>query len=213
MSKLKIPAGFKVELWASGLPGGRAMALGDDGKKVYLGTRIIGRVYEVNERDGKRTVAVIVEKAHPTIGVAFKDGPLGVFAINKVLRYDNIEGEPESPTQDLTAKPSTCRPTSTHNWKYSRSGRTRRSTSRSARRATSASTNWSHGKIRCYNPDGSGKQMTAPGVRNWWASAASEEQGALGSPTTVATGWAKKAPTTSSTRCPANLSANFGFPG
>ncbi|HWN06870.1 MAG TPA: hypothetical protein VNO53_06870, partial [Steroidobacteraceae bacterium] len=47
VSKLKLPAGFKAELWASGLPGGRAMALSDDGKKVYVGTRVIGRVYEI----------------------------------------------------------------------------------------------------------------------------------------------------------------------
>ena len=43
VNKLKVPAGFKVELWASGLPGGRAMALSEDGKKVYVGTRVIGR--------------------------------------------------------------------------------------------------------------------------------------------------------------------------
>src|SRR5688572_30726748 len=44
VSKLKVPAGFKVEIWASGLPGGRAMAASEDGKKIYLGTRTIGRV-------------------------------------------------------------------------------------------------------------------------------------------------------------------------
>src|ERR1700752_494635 len=47
VDKLQVPAGFKVELWASGLPGGRAMALSEDGKKVYVGTRVIGRVYEI----------------------------------------------------------------------------------------------------------------------------------------------------------------------
>lgn len=33
IDKLKPPKGFKVELWASGLPGGRAMALTEDGKE------------------------------------------------------------------------------------------------------------------------------------------------------------------------------------
>ena len=56
VDKLKAPPGFKVELWASGLPGGRAMALSDDGKKVYLGTRALGRVYEVTDTGDKRTV-------------------------------------------------------------------------------------------------------------------------------------------------------------
>src|SRR5688572_29559657 len=44
VSKLKLPAGFKVALWASGLPGARAMAASEDGKKIYVGTRAIGRV-------------------------------------------------------------------------------------------------------------------------------------------------------------------------
>src|SRR5688572_32652034 len=59
VNKLKVPAGFKVELWASGLPGGRAMALSSDGKKVYVGTRVIGRVYEVTDEGSKRAVRVV----------------------------------------------------------------------------------------------------------------------------------------------------------
>src|SRR5688572_27733176 len=43
VDRLKVPAGFKVELWATGLPGGRAMTLSDDEKKVWVGTRGIGR--------------------------------------------------------------------------------------------------------------------------------------------------------------------------
>src|SRR5919201_5255423 len=54
ISKLKLPAGFKAEIWASGLPGGRAMAVSEDGKKVYVGTRVIGRVYEVTDEGQKR---------------------------------------------------------------------------------------------------------------------------------------------------------------
>ena len=49
LDKLKLPRGFKAEVWATGVVGGRAMAVSDDGKKVYLGTRGIGRVYEVTD--------------------------------------------------------------------------------------------------------------------------------------------------------------------
>src|SRR5262249_47469947 len=51
IDKLKVPEGFKVELWAHGLPGGRAMARGDKGK-LYVGTRAIGRVYEITDQGG-----------------------------------------------------------------------------------------------------------------------------------------------------------------
>src|SRR6202008_2315134 len=73
LSKLKLPKGFKAELWASGLPGGRAMALSEDGKKVYVGTRVIGRVYEVTDAGDKRTVRGGVDRRTQPSGVAFKD--------------------------------------------------------------------------------------------------------------------------------------------
>ena len=41
VNKIKLPKGFKAELWASGMPGARAMAEGDKGK-IYIGTRGIG---------------------------------------------------------------------------------------------------------------------------------------------------------------------------
>ncbi|MFM7531527.1 MAG: hypothetical protein ACKO5J_03365 [Rubrivivax sp.] len=44
LDRLKVPPGFRLELWAHGLPGGRAMARADNGK-IYVGTRGIGRVY------------------------------------------------------------------------------------------------------------------------------------------------------------------------
>ena len=55
LDKLKLPKGFKAEVWATGMVGGRAMAFGDSGKKIYMGTRGIGRVYEVTDEGDKRT--------------------------------------------------------------------------------------------------------------------------------------------------------------
>src|SRR6267378_2095704 len=91
---IKLPAGFKAELWAHGLPGARAMARGAKGK-IYVGTRQIGRVYEVTDRGGKRTVRVVAEKLLQPAGVAFADGSLYVAAIDKMLRYDGIEDKPD----------------------------------------------------------------------------------------------------------------------
>ncbi len=48
IDKLKVPKGFKLEVWASGMPGARAMVRGDKGK-IYIGTRGLGRVYEVTD--------------------------------------------------------------------------------------------------------------------------------------------------------------------
>ena len=94
ISKLKLPRGFKAEVWATGTVGGRAMAVSEDGKKVYLGTRAIGRVYEVSDDGSKRTVRVVVDKLTQPAGVAMNKGSLYVFAIDKVLRYDGIASNP-----------------------------------------------------------------------------------------------------------------------
>jgi len=166
VSKLKVPAGFKVELWASGLPGGRAMALSDDGKKVYLGTRVIGRVYEVTDAGDKRTVRVVVDKLTQPAGVAFKDGALYVFAIDKVLKFDGIAGNPNAQPQDLTAKFDLPKEQH-HNWKYIAFGPDGKLyvPFGSPCNICEPPTN-EYGQIRRYNADGSGKEVIARGVRN-----------------------------------------------
>jgi glucose/arabinose dehydrogenase len=166
VNKLKLPAGFKVEVWASGFPGGRAMALSDDGKKVYLGTRIIGRVYEVTDEGDKRTVRVVVDKLTQPAGVAFKDGALYVFAIDKVLKFDGIASNPNAQPVDMTAK-FDLPPEQHHNWKYVAFGPDGKlyvpfgSPCNICEPPTKE-----YGQIRRYNPDGSGKEVLATGIRN-----------------------------------------------
>jgi glucose/arabinose dehydrogenase len=166
VDKLKVPKGFKVELWASGLPGGRAMALSGDGKKVYLGTRVIGRVYEVTDAGDKRTVRVVVDKLTQPAGVAFKDGSLWVMAIDKVLRYDGIEKNPKVQPVDLTAKFDLPKEQH-HNWKYIAFGPDGKlyvpfgGPCNICEPPTKE-----YAQIRRYNPDGSGKEVIATGIRN-----------------------------------------------
>ncbi len=118
LDKIKLPAGFKAEVWSHGHPGGRTMVMGDKGT-MFMGTRVIGRVYAITKKDGKREVKTLLSGLTQPNGLAFKDGSLYVFAINKVLRYDNIEANLDNPGTpvDLTDKynlPDTIH----HNWKY-----------------------------------------------------------------------------------------------
>jgi len=165
VSKLKAPRGFKVELWASGLPGGRAMALSEDGKKVYLGTRAIGRVYEVTDAGDKRTVRTVVDKLTQPAGVAYKDGALYVFAIDKVLKYDGIAGNPNAQPQDLTEKFDLPKEQH-HNWKYVAFGPDGKLYVPFGAPCNICEPPKEYAQIRRYNPDGSGKEVIATGVRN-----------------------------------------------
>ena len=69
IQNLKLPAGFKAEIWSHGTPGVRAMARGESGK-IYVGTRALGRVYEITDNGKERTSRVVVDKLNQQIGRA-----------------------------------------------------------------------------------------------------------------------------------------------
>jgi glucose/arabinose dehydrogenase len=164
VDQLKVPKGFKVELWAHGIPGGRAMARGDKGK-IYVGTRIIGRVYEITDEGGKRTSRIVVDKLTQPAGVAFQNGSLYVMAINKVLRFDGIEDNPNVQPVDLTDK-FNLPPEQHHNWKYIAFGPDKKLYVPFGSPCNICEPPPEYGQIRRYNPDGSGMEVLARGIRN-----------------------------------------------
>lgn len=164
IDKLKLPKGFKVEVWATGFPGGRAMAAGDKGK-IYLGTRGFGRVYEVTDHGDKRTSRVVVDKLTQPAGVAFANGSLYVMAINKVLRFDGIEDKPDVQPVDLTDK-FALPPEQHHNWKYIAFGPDKKLYVPFGAPCNICEPPKEYAQIRRYNADGSGMEVLATGVRN-----------------------------------------------
>ncbi len=166
IDKLKLPKGFKAEIWASGLPGGRAMAFSDSQKKMWVGTRALGRVYEITDYDDRRNVRVLVDKLTQPAGVAFHKGSLYVFAIDKVLRYDGIEANPAAAPVDLTAA-FKLPPEQHHNWKYVRfgpDGKLYVPFGAHCNICEPSSIHYAH--LRRYNADGSGIEVIATGIRN-----------------------------------------------
>ena len=118
LNALQVPPGFQVELYAHGMPGARMMTRGDKGT-IFIGTRIIGRVYALYERDGKRQSKIIADKMVQPNGVLFHNGSLYVAAINKVLRYDNIEANLDNiPTPVDLTEAFKLPPEVHHNWKF-----------------------------------------------------------------------------------------------
>ncbi|CAM8632089.1 COG2133 Glucose/sorbosone dehydrogenases [Burkholderiales bacterium] len=165
ISKLKLPQGFVAEIWSTGTPGGRAMAMGDNGK-IYVGTRALGRVYEISDNGKERTSRVVVDKLTQPAGVAFRNGSLYVMAIDKVLRFDGIEQNPNAAPVDMTAAFKLPKEQH-HNWKYIKFGPDGKlyvpfgAPCNICELPTSE-----YAQIRRYNPDGSGMEVIATGVRN-----------------------------------------------
>jgi len=167
LDKLKLPAGFKAEVWSSGHPGGRTMVMGPKGT-MFMGTRLIGRVYAITEKDGKREVRTLLQGLTQPSGLAMKDGALYVFAINRVLRFDNIEDKLDNPGNpvELTDK-FNLPPEIHHNWKYAAFGPDGKLYIQVGANCNICEINPGiHGQIRRYDPDGSNMEIVARGVRN-----------------------------------------------
>ena len=118
LGKLKVAPGFKVEVWADGVPTARSMALGDKGT-VFVGNRVGKNVVAIINKDGKREVKTILKGLDTPNGIVFSKGTLYVAERTKITRWDNIEANLDNPGPgklvvdglDPTNGPG-------HNWKY-----------------------------------------------------------------------------------------------
>lgn len=164
IASFRLPPGFKAEVWASGIPGARAMARAENGK-VWVGTRGIGRVYEITDAGGQRTSRVLVDKLVQPGGVAYANGSLYVMAIDKVLRYDGIATNPGAQPVDMTAAFQLPREQH-HNWKYIAFGPDGKLYVPFGAPCNICEPGEAYAQIRRYNPDGSGMEVVARGVRN-----------------------------------------------
>jgi glucose/arabinose dehydrogenase len=165
LDKFKLPPGFKAEVWATGIPGGRAMVRGESGK-VYVGTRAIGRVYEITDNGSTRTSRVVVDKLDQPAGVALRGGSLYVIAVDKALRFDGIEKNPTVAPVDMTAVFKLPKEKH-HNWKYIAFGPDGKLyVPFGAPCNICEPPSNEYAQIRRYNADGSGMEVIARGVRN-----------------------------------------------
>jgi glucose/arabinose dehydrogenase len=164
VDKIKVPAGFKVEVWAHGMPGVRMMTRGDKGT-IWAGTRVIGRVYEIKDKGGKREHRILAEKLTQPNGVAFAGGALYVAAINRIWRYDGIEDNPNAKPVELTDA-FKLPPEAHHNWKFLAFGPDKKLYVPLGAPCNICEPAAEYAQIRRYNPDGSGMEVVARGVRN-----------------------------------------------
>jgi glucose/arabinose dehydrogenase len=117
LDEIKLPPGFKIELFAGDLPGARSMALGAKGT-LFVGTRGEGKVYAVlNGGTPKTKVLTIAKGLNEPNGVAFRDGALYVAEISRVIRFDEIEERLANPPRPVVVNADF--PDKTHHgWKF-----------------------------------------------------------------------------------------------
>lgn len=163
-AKLKVPAGFNIEVYASGMANARSMAEGDKGT-IFVGSRLVDKVYAIVNKDGKREVKVIASGLHRPNGLAFKNGTLYIAELSKVSRIDKIEDvidNPPKPTviyEDLPKDEA-------HGWKFIAVGPDNKLYVPVGQPGNNVLHDDAHGQIRRMNLDGSGAEVIARGVRN-----------------------------------------------
>lgn len=119
LSAIRLPEGFRIEVYAQGVTNARAMCWGDRGT-LFVGSRSEGVVHALRDEDGDGVAEVhrlVAEKLKMPVGVAFKDGALYVSAVDRILRLDGIEDRLSDPPQPVVV--TADYPTDTHHgWKF-----------------------------------------------------------------------------------------------
>lgn len=167
LDKIKLPAGFSIDIFAE-VDNARSLAMSPSGV-VYVGNRNGDAVYAVKDSDGDHKADkkwTIAKGLNSPNGVAFKDGDLYVAEISRILKFGDVEnklanpGEPEVITDDY--------PTETHHgWKYIAFGPDGK-----LYVPVGAPCNICDPKDEIFatitriNPDGTGREIFARGVRN-----------------------------------------------
>src|ERR1700726_4972445 len=116
IKKIKLPDGFKIEVYAPGVLAARQMAWGDKGT-LFVGSFGLGNVYAIKDNGGKKEVKTILKGLNMPTGLAFQNGALYVIATDKLIKYDGAEanldklGEGKVVYDDMPSYAA-------HGWKY-----------------------------------------------------------------------------------------------
>lgn len=165
IQKIKLPPGFKIEVYAKDIGGARSLALGVRGV-VFVGSRGPGKVYAIVPEGEKRTVLTVASGLHSPNGVAFRDGALYIAEISQVQKIAGIEGSLEHPLQPSVV--STGFPSAeAHGWKFIRFGPDGKLYVPVGMPCNICEQQDKRfGTIMRMNPDGSGLEIYASGIRN-----------------------------------------------
>jgi glucose/arabinose dehydrogenase len=119
LEHIKLPPGFEISIYASGVENARSMALGSQGT-LFVGSRSAGSVYAIVDRNGDYQADEVIKLArglNSPNGVAFRDGALYVAEVSRVLRFDAIESRLNGSSQPAVVNDTFPRD-GHHGWKF-----------------------------------------------------------------------------------------------
>ena len=167
LEKIKLPPGFSISVYATGVKNARQMALGSHGT-LFVGSRDAGNVYAVVDQDKDNRADEVIKIAtglNMPSGITFRDGALYVAEISRVLRYDNIEAQLKNPPKPVVVNdnfPSDRH----HGWKFIAFGPDNMLYVPVGAPCNICRPDERHGVIMRMNADGSGLEVFSAGIRN-----------------------------------------------
>lgn len=170
IEEIQLPEGFQIEIFAKDIDNARSMAWGSEGGNIlFVGSRKAGNVYAVVDENGDYkadTAYIIASGLRQPNGVAFLDGNLFVAEISRVLKFENIEQQLANPPEAQVIYDEY--PTEGHHgWKYIAFGPDGKLyVPVGAPCNICKSEDPVFASITRMNPDGTGMEIFAEGVRN-----------------------------------------------
>ncbi len=118
LSRIKLPPGFRISVLAPNVPGARSLTLSPGGI-LYVGTREEGKVYALPLRnlDAAPEVITIARGLRMPNGVAFREGALYVAEVHRILKFPNLEADLKHPPQPVVVNDQFPREEA-HGWKF-----------------------------------------------------------------------------------------------
>ena len=164
VDKIKVPAGFKVSLWASGLANARVMEWGEKGT-LFVSSRTAGNLYAVVDKGGQREVKLLAKGLNLPNGIAFRNGTLYVAEIHRITKMVGIEDKLDNPPA-MEVVYETLPKDVPHGWKYLAFGPDGKLYFNIGAPCNICIPPDTHANISRVNPDGTGFEYFALGVRN-----------------------------------------------
>ena len=96
LAQLKLPRGFRIEVYAAGVADARSLRVGDKGT-VFAGSALLDKVSAVVTRDGRAEVKVIASGLHRPNGLAYKDGTLYIAEVSRISKIEQVEDHLDDP--------------------------------------------------------------------------------------------------------------------
>jgi glucose/arabinose dehydrogenase len=162
--QLRVPKGFKVELYASGIPNARSLRVGDKGT-VFVSNRLLDKVYAIVDRNGKREVKVIASGMDRPNGLVFHKGTLYIAEGTRISKLENIEENLDNPPKPVVIY-SDFMNTQSHGWKFMALGPDEKLYVNVGSPCNICEPPAGTGHLRRINLDGSGAEPVVRGVRN-----------------------------------------------